>query len=262
MRALPQLQGLALVHAGPLARRSAPRPPLPASPHGARRGARHARRRVCVAAAGEEADVAVFRFTLARAPAPAAQRRPGTPRRVYSAELTRSITRQRQGIPGFDDALIPRARAPGCRASTRARARCVLNAVACRAAGHWHRWRPAACREPRAWRHRRRRAGAPLWTRGGSLAPLSLIRCAFCAQTRTEALGLLLGALCFALPTIGERLEEVSAATPLLELRCTTADASSTRPEAACAQMPALVTQSRCALVIAAREARAARLRL
>ena len=51
-----------------------------------------------------------------------------------------------------------------------------------------------------------------------SLAALSLIRCAFCAQTRTEALGLLLGALCFALPTIGERLEEVSAATPLREL--------------------------------------------
>ena len=206
--------------AAPCARRCPPRCTARAVEHSTRGGAcaspRWARRPTWQSFAS--------RWHVARTTA--AQRWPRTPLRVQRRADAQHLP-PTPGHPGVRRRADSAGTCPGCRTSTRAPAARVLNAVSFRAAGHWHRRRPATRCEPRAWRHRRRRAGAPLWTRGGSLSTLRLTRCAFCAQTRTEALGLLLGALCFALPTIGERLEEVSTATPLRKLHCTVADAVS-----------------------------------
>ena len=98
MRAFPQAAVAPTTRAETLAGRGALRPPLPASPQRARRAAHAARRRVCVAAVGEEPDVAVFRFTLARAPMP----NPSSAHHAAArnARLTRSTAAVTPGHPG------------------------------------------------------------------------------------------------------------------------------------------------------------------
>jgi hypothetical protein len=134
----------------------------PASPRGARWGQRRARR-TCAAAASEEPEVAVFRFTLARD-----QRCCAALAGQQGATQTEADARfgLRQGIPGFDDAQLPRVRC----AAARAKLATKLNAYSLRGAGHRRSRRPAASREPRAWRSRGLRPPAcsrtrPSWER-------------------------------------------------------------------------------------------------
>jgi hypothetical protein len=166
MRVAALPAGLA-ARSGPLAaRRCAPRSLPLAAPRVSRPEPRPARRRTCVAAAGEEPDVAVFRFTLARA-SPARRSAFACTPPDASVYLTR--TAPRQGIPGFDDAQLPRVRVVASPLCWRLLALAALNASARRGAGHRRRRRAAARREPRARRRRKRRPGAQLW-RGGSAA--------------------------------------------------------------------------------------------